>query len=96
LARRSQLHHFVSHLDDIGKTHLIQPLGQSHRVCRHDLPSGNVLAMKSRYLYLAASVAFLVVAILKLLPPRNLTAAALNAVTGCIFLFLGAGPRKPM
>jgi hypothetical protein len=50
--------------------------------------------MKSRYLYLAAAFAFLVVAVLKLLPPRNLSAAALNAVTACIFFFLGVGPQK--
>ncbi len=35
LPGRPQLHHFVPHLDDIGKTHFIQSLGQSHRVCRH-------------------------------------------------------------
>ncbi|HXP07024.1 MAG TPA: hypothetical protein VN828_00950 [Acidobacteriaceae bacterium] len=46
--------------------------------------------MKSRYLYLAASTLFLVLAVLQLRPPRNLTAAVLNAAAGTIFFFLGA------
>jgi hypothetical protein len=50
--------------------------------------------MKSRYLYLAASVAFLVVAAMELRPPRNITAAALDAAAGLIFLFLGVGPKR--
>jgi hypothetical protein len=50
--------------------------------------------MKSRYLYLAASVAFLVTTVIELRPPRNITAAVLDAAAGLIFLFLGAGPRR--
>ncbi len=50
--------------------------------------------MKSRYLYLAASIAFLVAAVVEVLPPRNVTAAILDAAAGAIFLFLGAGPQK--
>jgi hypothetical protein len=50
--------------------------------------------MKSRYLYLAASVAFLVGAVMEFLPPRGLTAAILDAVAGAIFLFLGVSPQK--
>jgi hypothetical protein len=50
--------------------------------------------MKSRYLYLAASIAFLVAAVVKIRPPRNLTAAILDAAAGVIFLFLGVGPQK--
>jgi hypothetical protein len=50
--------------------------------------------MKSRYLFLVASVAFLVVAVMELRPPRNITAALLNGATGLIFLFLGAGPQR--
>jgi hypothetical protein len=46
--------------------------------------------MKFRYLYLAASVLFLVLAVLQLRHPRNLTAAVLNAAAGAIFFFLGA------
>ncbi len=52
--------------------------------------------MKSRYLYLAASVAFLVGAVVEFLPPHNFTAAVLDAVAGAIFLFLGAGAQKCM
>jgi hypothetical protein len=50
--------------------------------------------MKSRYLYLAASVAFLVAAVIELRPPRNITAAVLDAAAGFIFLFLGVGPQR--
>jgi hypothetical protein len=50
--------------------------------------------MKFRYLYFAASVVFLVIAVMELRPPRNITAAVINAATGCIFLFLGAGPQR--
>jgi hypothetical protein len=50
--------------------------------------------MKSRYLFLAASIAFLVAAVVELRPPRNITAAVLDAATGAIFLFLGAGPQR--
>ena len=50
--------------------------------------------MKSRYLYLAASVAFMVGAAVEFLPPRGLTAAILDAVAGAIFLFLGVSPQK--
>jgi hypothetical protein len=50
--------------------------------------------MKSRYLYLAASVAFLVAAVMELRPPRNIPAAVLDAAAGFIFLFLGAGPQR--
>jgi hypothetical protein len=46
--------------------------------------------MKSRYLYLAASAIFLVIAVLQLRPPRNITAAVLNAAAGVIFFFLGS------
>jgi hypothetical protein len=46
--------------------------------------------MKSRYLYLAASLIFLVAAVVKLRPPRNVTAALLDAAAGAIFFFLGA------
>jgi hypothetical protein len=50
--------------------------------------------MKSRYLFLAASVAFLVAAVMEFRPPRNITAAVLHAAAGLIFLFLGVGPRR--
>jgi hypothetical protein len=50
--------------------------------------------MKSRYLYFAASVAFLVAAVIELRPPRNITAAVLDAAAGLIFLFLGAVPKR--
>jgi hypothetical protein len=50
--------------------------------------------MKARYLFLAASVAFLVAAVVQLRPPRNVSAAILDAATGAIFLFLGAFPQK--
>jgi hypothetical protein len=50
--------------------------------------------MKSRYLFLVASVAFLVAAAMELRSPRNLTAALLNGAAGLIFLFLGVGPQR--
>jgi hypothetical protein len=50
--------------------------------------------MKSRYLYLAAAIAFLVAAVLEFRPPRNLTAALVDVAAGAIFLFLGAGPQR--
>jgi hypothetical protein len=50
--------------------------------------------MKSRYLYLAAFLAFLVVAVIELRPPRNITAALLDAATALIFLFLAVGPQR--
>jgi hypothetical protein len=50
--------------------------------------------MKSRYLYIAVSIAFLVTAVVELRPPRNITAAILDAAAGAIFLFLGAGPQR--
>jgi hypothetical protein len=50
--------------------------------------------MKSRYFYLAASVAFLVGAVVEFFPPRGLTAAVLDAIAGAIFLFLGVSPQK--
>jgi hypothetical protein len=50
--------------------------------------------MKSRYLYLASSVAFLVAAVIELRPPRNITAALLDAAAAIIFLFLATGPRR--
>jgi hypothetical protein len=50
--------------------------------------------MKSRYLYLAAAVGFLAGAVIEFLPPRNITAAILDAVAGAIFLFLGAVAKK--
>jgi hypothetical protein len=50
--------------------------------------------MKSRYLYLAAAIAFLVAAVVELRAPRNVTAAILDAAAGAIFLFLGAGPQR--
>jgi hypothetical protein len=50
--------------------------------------------MKSKYLYLAASIAFLVAAVMELRPPRNITAAVLDAAAGFIFLFLGVGPQR--
>jgi len=46
--------------------------------------------VKSRYLYLAASALFLVLAVLQLRHPRNITAAVLDAAAGAIFIFLGA------
>jgi hypothetical protein len=46
--------------------------------------------VKSKYLYLAASAIFLVIAVLELRSPRNITAAVLNAAAGAIFFFLGA------
>jgi hypothetical protein len=48
--------------------------------------------MKSRYLYLAASVPFLILAIVEL--RHNVSAAVLNAIAGAIFLFLGFGPQR--
>jgi hypothetical protein len=45
--------------------------------------------VKSRYLYLAAAALFLVLAVLQLRRPRNLTAAVLDAAAGAIFFFLG-------
>jgi hypothetical protein len=50
--------------------------------------------MKSRYLYLAVSIAFLVAGVVELRSPRNITAAVLDAAAGAIFLFLGAGPQR--
>jgi hypothetical protein len=50
--------------------------------------------MKSRYLYLAAALAFLVAAVIEFRAPRNLTAALLDVAAGAIFLFLGAGPQR--
>jgi hypothetical protein len=50
--------------------------------------------MKSRYLYLAAFLAFLVAAVIELRPPRNITAALLDAAAAIIFLFLATGPRR--
>ena len=50
--------------------------------------------MKSKYLYLAAAVAFLVGAVVELSRPRNITAAVLDALAGAIFLFLGVGPQR--
>jgi len=50
--------------------------------------------MVSRFFFLAASVAFLVYAVVELRPPHNFTAAALDAAAGAIFLFLAVGPRK--
>jgi hypothetical protein len=50
--------------------------------------------MKSRYLYLAAFLAFLVAAVIELRPPHNITAALLDAAAALIFLFLGAGPKR--
>jgi hypothetical protein len=43
--------------------------------------------MKSRYLYLAAAVAFLIGAVVEV--PRSGTAAVLDGIAGAIFLFLG-------
>jgi hypothetical protein len=48
--------------------------------------------MKSRYLYLAAAVAFLVGAAVE--APRSVTAAVLDGIAGAIFLLLGVLPRK--
>jgi hypothetical protein len=62
--------------------------------CRGSTTASNVDAMKSRLLFLAAAVIFLVIAGMQLRAPRNLTAAALNAGAGAIFLFLGAVPPK--
>jgi hypothetical protein len=50
--------------------------------------------MKSKYLYLAASVAFLVGAVVEFTRPHNVLAAVLDAIAGAIFLFLGIGPQK--
>jgi hypothetical protein len=50
--------------------------------------------MKSRYLFLAASVAFLIGATVEFFPPRNTKAAILDAVAGAIFLYLGAGKPR--
>jgi hypothetical protein len=46
--------------------------------------------VKYRYLYLAASALFLILAVLQLRHPHNITAAVLNAAAGAIFFFLGA------
>jgi hypothetical protein len=51
-----------------------------------------VQAMKSRYLFLAASVPFLILAVVEF--RHNVYAAVLNAVAGAIFLFLGVGPQR--
>jgi hypothetical protein len=51
-------------------------------------------AMKSRYLFLAASVAFLIGAAVEFFPPRNTKAAILDAVAGAIFLYLGAAKPR--
>jgi hypothetical protein len=48
--------------------------------------------MKSRYLYLAAAVAFLVGAVVE--APRSVTAAVLDGVAAAIFLLLGVLPQK--
>jgi hypothetical protein len=50
--------------------------------------------MKSRYLYLAASVAFLVGAVVEFRSPRALTAAILDAIAGVVFLYLAWSPQK--
>jgi uncharacterized membrane protein YeiH len=50
--------------------------------------------MKSKYLYIAAAVAFLVFAVVEFTRPHNITAAVLDAIAGAIFLFLGVGPRR--
>jgi hypothetical protein len=50
--------------------------------------------MKSRYLYLAAALAFLVAAVIEFRAPRKLTPALLDVAAGAIFLFLGAGPQR--
>jgi hypothetical protein len=97
LACSPQFHHSVPHLDNIGKTYLIQSFGQTHRARRHNCPLSAALltlGMKSRYLYLAAFLAFLVAAVIELRPPRNITAALLDAAAGLIFLFLGTGPKR--
>jgi hypothetical protein len=48
--------------------------------------------MKSRYLYLSASVPFLILAFVEF--RHNVYAAILNAIAGAIFLFLGVGPQR--
>jgi hypothetical protein len=48
--------------------------------------------MKSKYLYLAASVPFLILAVVEF--RHNVFAAVLNAIAGAIFLFLGVGPQR--
>jgi len=50
--------------------------------------------MKFRYLYLAAAAGFLAGAVVEFLPPRNFTAAVLDAVAGAIFLFLGVAAQR--
>ncbi len=50
--------------------------------------------MKSRYLYLAAAVAFLVGAVVEFHSPRSLTAAILDTIAGAIFLYLALTPQK--
>jgi hypothetical protein len=50
--------------------------------------------MKSRYLFLAVGAVFLAVAALEFLRYSNDVAAAVNAVTGIIFLYLGGIPSK--
>ncbi len=52
----------------------------------------NLQGMKSRYLFLAASVPFLILAVVEF--RHNVYAAVLNAIAGAIFLFLGVGPRR--
>jgi uncharacterized membrane protein YeiH len=52
--------------------------------------------MKSRYLYLAAAIAFLVVAVFEFAHAQNTVASVVDAITGAIFLFLGISPpRQP-
>jgi hypothetical protein len=48
--------------------------------------------MKSRYLYFAASVPFLILTVVEF--RHNVFAAILNAIAGAIFLFLGIGPQR--
>jgi hypothetical protein len=50
--------------------------------------------MKYRYLYLAAAAGFLAGAVVEFLPPRSITAAALDALAGAIFLFLGLAAQR--
>lgn len=48
--------------------------------------------MKSRYLYFAAAIIFLAVAVVEFFHVGNMTAGVVNAITGAIFLFLGISP----
>jgi hypothetical protein len=48
--------------------------------------------MKYRYLYFSAAIIFLAVGVVEFFHAQNMTAGAVNSITGAIFLFLGISP----